>query len=414
MAKVKAFRAIRPNEEKVKDVIALPYDVMNVREAREMAEGNPYSFLHISRSEIDLEEMEDVHTKEVYLKAKENLDRFVEEGTLLEENKECLYIYRQVMNGNVQTGVVACISVDDYIDNVVKKHELTRVEKEEDRTNHFDIVDAQTEPIFLTYKDNNNIKTIINGYAEKNKPVYDLLLDDGISHTLWVLEDDEIIKEITTLFEKNDLYIADGHHRTASAYNVCVKRRKENEAISNGDENYNYFMAAIFPDSDLKIFDYNRVVKDLNGFTTEEFLTKIKAAGFEIEEVSEPYRPQKKAEFGMLLDEKWYRLIAKAEIIPNNPVDSLDVSVLQDNLLNPILGIIDPRTDSRIDFVGGIRGLEGLVNRVNSDMKIAFSTYAVDIKDLIEVSDSGMIMPPKSTWFEPKMGSGLFIHKLNK
>ncbi len=412
MAKVRPFKAIRPTEDKAERIIALPYDVMNVEEAKEMAKGNPFSFLHISRSEIDLPDVENVYSTEVYEKAKENLEDFLQKGIFVEENKECYYVYRQVMNGNIQTGIVACISIDDYTNNIVKKHEFTRVEKEIDRTNHFDVVDAQTEPIFLTYKDQNAIKGIINKFADENMPLYDILLPDGVSHTLWKLDEDLIIEEISSLFMKEDLYIADGHHRTASIYNVCKERRESMEGQATGTEGFNFFMAAIFPDSDLKIFDYNRVVKDTNGLSKLEFINRVKAAGFTVNEVTEPYKPNKKRHFGMLLDAQWYELIADESIIPDNPVDSLDVSLLQDNILEPILNITDPRTDKRIDFVGGIRGLDGLIDRVNKDMKIAFSTFAVDIKDLISVSDNDMIMPPKSTWFEPKMGSGLFIHSL--
>ncbi len=412
MAIVKPFKAIRPTEDKAEKIIALPYDVMNVEEAKVMAEGNPYSFLHISRSEIDLPEEKNVYSDTVYKKAKTNLEDFLVKEIFLEEDKECYYVYRQVMNGNVQTGIVACISIDDYTNNVVKKHEFTRVEKEIDRTNHFDMVDAQTEPIFLTYKDQNAIKEIINKYADENKPLYDILLEDGISHTLWKISNDSIIEEISSLFLKEDLYIADGHHRTASIYNVCKQRRETMGDKTTGSEGFNFFMAAIFPDTDLKIFDYNRVVKDTNGLSTSEFIEKIKAAGFQVNKVSSPYKPAQKRHFGMLVDNQWYELIADEKLVPDNPVDSLDVSLLQDNILEPILNITDPRTDKRIDFVGGIRGLKGLENRVNKDMKIAFSTFAVDIKDLISVSDNDMIMPPKSTWFEPKMGSGLFVHSL--
>ncbi len=413
MAKIKAFKAVRPNEKNAKQIISLPYDVMSTEEAKKIAKDNPLSFLHISRSEIDLPDIKDEHCQEVYNKAKENLHKFIDSNFMLVDNDESLYVYRQVMKDNVQTGLVGLVSVDDYNENIVKKHELTRIEKEEDRTNHFDTVDAQTEPIFLTYKDKNKIKikNIINYYADCNEPLYNINLKDGIVHTLWKIIDKDIISEIVHLFKDEDLYIADGHHRTASAYNVCMKRRKENN--TSGDENYNYFMGAIFPDSDLKIYDYNRVIKDLNGLSVDQLLKKIEKANFDIIEVKNPHKPSEKGEFGMYVEKKWYKLNAKKSIIPENPVDSLDVSILQNNILSPILGINDPRTDDRIDFVGGIRGLQGLEERIDSDMKIAFSTFPVNIEDLINVADSGMIMPPKSTWFEPKMGSGLFIHKLS-
>lgn len=413
MATVRPFTAIRPEKKYADKVISLPYDVMNRQEASDMAEGNPYSFLHICRSEIDLPEQENPYDRSVYEKARDNIEKYLREGVFREEEKPALYVYRQIMDGRVQTGIVGCVSVDEYQNNIIKKHEFTRVEKEQDRINHFDVCDADTEPVFLTYRDDKRIRTIVEGFAAGNEPEYDITAEDGIRHILWVIDDDKIVNSITELFsEIPALYIADGHHRSASACKVGMKRREENPGYT-GNEEFNFFMAAIFPDNDLKIFDYNRVVKDLNGNSAEEFIKKIEAAGFEVENKgADTYRPEKKHVFSMYLEGNWYKLTAKDEIIPDHVTDSLDVAVLQNNVLSPILGIEDPRTDKRIDFVGGIRGLEELKKRAESDMKVAFAVYTVDVKDLLEVADAGLVMPPKSTWFEPKLGSGLFIHSL--
>ena len=413
MATVRPFTAIRPEKKYADKVISLPYDVMNRQEASDMAEGNPYSFLHICRSEIDLPEQENPYDRSVYEKARDNIEKYLREGVFREEEKPALYVYRQIMDGRVQTGIVGCVSVDEYQNNIIKKHEFTRVEKEQDRINHFDVCDANTEPVFLTYRDDKRIRTIVEGFAAGNEPEYDITAEDGIRHILWVIDDDKIVNSITELFsEIPALYIADGHHRSASACKVGMKRREENPGYT-GNEEFNFFMAAIFPDNDLKIFDYNRVVKDLNGNSAEEFIKKIEAAGFEVENKgADTYRPEKKHVFSMYLEGNWYKLTAKDEIIPDHVTDSLNVAVLQNNVLSPILGIEDPRTDKRIDFVGGIRGLEELKKRAESDMKVAFAVYPVDVKDLLEVADAGLVMPPKSTWFEPKLGSGLFIHSL--
>ena len=413
MATVRPFTAIRPEKKYADKVISLPYDVMNRQEASDMAEGNPYSFLHICRSEIDLPEQENPYDRSVYEKARDNIEKYLREGVFREEEKPALYVYRQIMDGRVQTGIVGCVSVDEYQNNIIKKHEFTRVEKEQDRINHFDVCDADTEPVFLTYRDDKRIRTIVEGFAAGNEPEYDITAEDGIRHILWVIDDDKIVNSITELFsEIPALYIADGHHRSASACKVGMKRREENPGYT-GNEEFNFFMAAIFPDNDLKIFDYNRVVKDLNGNSAEEFIKKIEAAGFEVENKgADTYRPEKKHVFSMYLEGNWYKLTAKDEIIPDHVTDSLDVAVLQNNVLSPILGIEDPRTDKRIYFVGGLRGLEELKKRAESDMKGAFAVYPVDVKDLLEVADAGLVMPPKSTWFEPKLGSGLFIHSL--
>ena len=413
MATVKPFKAIRPDAKYADKVISLPYDVMNRKEAAEMAAENPYSFLHICRAEIDLPEQEDAYDRSVYEKARDNIAERLENGVFVQEEKPALYIYRQIMDGRAQTGIVGCVAVDEYQNNTIKKHEFTRVEKEIDRINHFDICDANTEPVFLTYRDDKRIRSIMEGYVANHEPEYDITSEDGIQHTLWVVDDPELVQSLTGLFDEIPaLYIADGHHRSASACKVGLKRREEHPDYT-GDEEFNFFMAVIFPDNDLKIFDYNRVVKDLNGNSKEEFLAKIQEAGFEVEEKgSDIYYPEGKHIFAMFLDGKWYKLTAKDSIIPDHVTESLDVAVLQNSLLHPILGIEDPRTDKRIDFVGGIRGLEELEKRVNDDMEVAFAVYPVDVEDLLRVADNNMVMPPKSTWFEPKLGSGLFLHSL--
>ncbi len=413
MSIVRPFRAVRPAAKYAGQVISLPYDVMNREEAKEMAKGNPYSFLHICRAEIDMPDDLDAYDKSVYEKAKSNIAKNLENGVFIREDRPKLYIYKQVMDGRVQTGIVGCVSVDEYQNNIIKKHEKTRVEKEIDRINHFDICNANTEPVFLTYRDDKRIRTLVEGYMNGNAPEYDTKTSDGISHTLWVIEDDALVKNLTSLFaEVPALYIADGHHRSASACKVGMKRREEHPDFT-GDEEFNYFMAVIFPDNDLKIFDYNRVLKDLNGLSKEEFIKATEKAGFTVTDMgTDTYRPEAKHTFSMYLDGHWYKLVASQSIIPEDAIGSLDVSILQENLLAPVLGIADPRTDKRIDFVGGIRGLDELKRRATSDMQLAFAVYPVDISDLLSVADNGMVMPPKSTWFEPKLGSGLFMHEL--
>lgn len=413
MSIVRPFKAIRPKKKYADKVISLPYDVMNRKEAVETAEGNPYSFLHICRAEIDMPAQDDPYDKSVYERARDNICEFLEKGIFIREERPALYIYRQIMEGRVQTGIAGCVSVDEYQNNKIKKHEFTRVEKERDRINHFDICNADTEPVFLTYRNDARINMMIEGWTSSHDPEYDITSSDGIQHILWVVDDDGVIAGLTALYgEISAMYIADGHHRSASACKVGLKRREENQGYT-GDEEFNYFMAVIFPDVDLKIFDYNRVVKDLNGNTSEEFINKIKDAGFYVEETDAAHRrPDSKHVFGMFLGDKWYRITPSEELVPDHPIDSLDVSILQNNVLRPILGIDDPRTDTRIDFVGGIRGLEGLERRVRDDMAVAFAVYPVDIEDLMNVSDNGMVLPPKSTWFEPKLASGLFIHEL--
>jgi len=413
MAIVRPFKAVRPRSELADKVLSLPYDVMNRTEASEMAEGNPYSFLHICRSEIDLPNQENPYDKSVYEKAKENIENFLKEGTFIQEEKPVLYIYKEIMDGRSQVGIVGCVSVDEYQDNIIKKHEHTRVEKEIDRINHFDICNANTEPVFLTYREDKRIKSLVEGITVNKEPVYNITSADGISHILWIIDDLGIVEMIQAVFKDiPNLYIADGHHRSASACKVGLKRREEKPDYT-GEEEFNFFMAVIFPDKDLKIFDYNRVVKDLNGNSKETFINKIKEAGFAVEEIGgNIYHAECKHTFSMYLGEKWYKLTSNESIISDDVIDSLDVSILQDKILDPVLGIQDPRTDKRIDFIGGIRGLEELKRRVDLDMEVAFGVFPVEIEDLLTVSDHDMVMPPKSTWFEPKLGSGLFIHKL--
>ncbi|WP_294372640.1 DUF1015 domain-containing protein [uncultured Clostridium sp.] len=417
MAIVRPFKGIRPISELASKIAALPYDVMNSEEAREMVVGNPYSFLHVDRAEIDLDPSIDVHDKKVYEKARENLDRMINDGEYIQDEHPCLYIYRQIMNGRAQTGIVFCASIDDYMNNIIKKHEFTRADKEQDRINHVDYCDANTGPIFLTYKEEQIASEIIEAWIEnesKRKPVYNFVAEDGIQHIVWVIDNEIIISELVDLFKEVDyLYIADGHHRSASAVKVGLKRREEHPDYT-GDEEFNYFLAVAFPDNDLMVMDYNRVVKDLNGLTKEEFLNKLEDK-FIISKSEEnaPIKPYKKHTFGMDLEGEWYLLEAKPGSFNEfDAIEQLDVAILQNNVLTPILGIEDVRTSDRIDFIGGIRGIKELEKRVNTDMKVAFSMYPTEVHDIMDVADMGEVMPPKSTWFEPKLRSGLFIHKL--
>lgn len=417
MAIVKAFKGIRPVKELASKIAALPYDVMSSDEAREMVIGNPHSFLHVDKPEIDLEPSIDIHDPKVYEKARENLDRMITDGEYTQDEEPCLYIYRQIMNGRSQTGIVFCASIDDYMNNVIKKHEFTRADKEQDRINHVDYCDANTGPIFLTYKEDQIASEIIDAWIQnesKRKPVYNFVAEDGISHIVWVIDNEIIINELIDLFKEIDyLYIADGHHRSASAVKVGIKRRTENPNYT-GDEEFNYFLAVAFPDNDLMVMDYNRVVKDLNGLTKDELIGKLQEKFTVTESTNEePVKPAKKHTFGMYVENKWYLLEAKDGIYnTEDPIDSLDVAILQNNVLTPILGIEDVRTSDRIDFIGGIRGLKELERRANKDMKIAFSMYPTEVSDIMSVADIGEVMPPKSTWFEPKLRSGLFVHTL--
>lgn len=414
MATVKPFQALRPTPELADKVAALPYDVMNSEEARVMAKGNPYSFLHVDKAEIDLDPSIDPYDQRVYEKARDNLKGMIEQGTFIQEDKPSFYIYRQVMNGRAQTGLVGCTSIDDYLNDIIKKHEHTRADKELDRINHVDYCNANTGPIFLTYRAKQEINELISRWVEARKPVYDFVSGDGIGHTVWVIDDVAVIEKLASAFAGVEyLYIADGHHRSASAVKVGLKRRQQFPNFT-GTEEFNYFLSVLFPDEQLFIMDYNRVVKDLNGNTVQDFIQKLQQK-FEVEQYKGQgsYKPAEKHSFGMYLEGKWYKLTAKEGTFdPGDPVDRLDVSIMQNNLMNPILGIEDPRTDKRIDFVGGIRGLAELERRVKEGMKVAFSMYPTTIADLMAIADAGKVMPPKSTWFEPKLRSGLFIHEL--
>jgi len=414
MAVIRPFRAVRPIRELADKVAALPYDVMSSDEAREMVKDNPYSFLHVDKAEIDLDKDIDLYDQRVYEKACANLQAMMKNGVLREEDQPCLYIYRLVMDGRAQTGMVVCASIDDYLSNNIKKHELTRADKELDRTRHVDYCDANTGPIFLTYKAQERINEIVAYWTEKEAD-YDMTFDDGIRHIVWIIDEKKYIDRLVELFaEVECLYIADGHHRCASGVRVGQMRRQAQPGFS-GEEEFNCFLAVIFPDQDLYIMDYNRVVKDLCGLSIDEFLDCM-GKNFSIKKCigSGAFKPSRKHTFGMYLEGQWYELEAlEGTFDAADPVGRLDVSILQNNILGPLLGIEDPRTDKRIDFVGGIRGLQELERRVDEGMKVAFSLYPTTIQDLMDIADADQIMPPKSTWFEPKLRSGLFIHKLS-
>jgi len=413
MAEIRAFAAIRPKKGLEERIAALPYDVYNSKEARKVVEGEPYSFLKIDRAETSFPEEEGVTFDDdrVYAAAHDMLWEKIGNGDFIQEEKACYYLYSQTMNGREQTGIVACASIDDYVEGRIKKHENTRADKEVDRIRHVDTCQAQTGPIFLAYRSNDVLREIVKEVRD-TESVYDFVSDDGIRHRVWVISEDAKIAAIKDAFASMDaIYIADGHHRCASAAKVGLKRREENPGYT-GEEEFNYFLSVLFPDEELMIMDYNRVVKDLNGYTKEEFLSKV-GEKFAITCVGEnAVSPKEKGSFGMYLDGTWYELKANKELFSEDPVANLDVSILQDNVLNPILGILDPKLDKRIDFVGGIRGLSELERRANEDMKIAFSMYPTSIGELFEVADAGALMPPKSTWFEPKLRSGLFIHSI--
>jgi len=405
MAIIKPFNALRPKSELAQQVASRPYDVLNSEEARTEAKGNPISFLHVTKSEIDLPISVNSHNKEVYIKAKENLDQLIKDGTLFKEEKPCYYIYQLIMNGRSQTGLVCCSSVQDYFNNIIKKHELTRPDKEKDRIDHMRTIGAQTGNVFLAYRDVMEVNALINGWKATNKPVYDLTADDSIKHTIWIIDRDIVINSITRLFETNVpfTYIADGHHRCASAAKVSKE-------LPNSDE-AKYFLTTIFPASQLSILDYNRVVKDLGDFDDEEDFISALQEDFTITHSIERVKPSALHEFGMYLDGNWYLLTARKGTYTNDPIGVLDVTILSTNILDKLLDIEDQRTDKRIDFVGGIRGLGELEKRVNSgEMKVAFSLYPVTIEQLFDIADSGNIMPPKSTWFEPKLRDGLLTH----
>lgn len=414
MSILRAFKAIRPTADLVNKVAALPYDVMDSDEARDMVKDNPYSFLHVDKAEIDLDPSIDIYDTRVYEKARDNLNKMIKDGIFVEDKQKNLYIYKQVMDGRSQIGLVGCASIDDYMNDIIKKHEFTRPDKEQDRINHVDYCNANTGPIFLTYRAESGINEIIESWIGSNEPIYDFTSDDNIGHTVWVIDDIEKIAELENAFiGVKNLYIADGHHRAASAVKVGNKRREQLKDYT-GNEEFNFFLAVLFPDEQLYIMDYNRVVKDLNGNTVEQFIEKLKVQ-FKVTPYEGPgqFKPETKHTFGMYLEGSWYTLEAKSGTFNETaPLSKLDVSILQNNILSPILGIDDPRTDKRIDFVGGIRGLQELERRVNSGMKVAFSMYPTTIEDLMSIADIGEVMPPKSTWFEPKLRSGLFIHEL--
>lgn len=413
MATVKPFVCIRPNTEVAHRVAALPYDVYNRKEAKLEIEREPLSFLKVDRAETGFPEEVDTYDPKVYVRAKELLEQMIGEGTFITENKECYYVYELIMEGRSQTGLVACASIDDYMNNKIKKHENTREDKEIDRINHVDICNAHTGPIFLAYRAHQMISDTVSA-VKKGSPLYSFTSVDGISHNVWIVDDENQIGAIKRAFEEIDsIYIADGHHRAASAVKVGFKRRKENPEYT-GEEEYNFFLSVLFPHDQLMIMPYNRTVKDLNGLSKEDFLFKVQEK-FEIKKLgATPYSPTQKATFGMFLAEEWYCLIAKNPLCDiTDPVAALDVSLLQDYLLQPILGIEDPRIDKRIDFIGGIRGLKELERRVSEDMAVAFSMYPTSIVELFAVSDADKLMPPKSTWFEPKLRSGLFVHQLS-
>lgn len=415
MPTFRPFAAVRPRQDIAEKLSCLPYDVMNRKEAAEMAKGDSHSFLHVVRSDIDFSDDVDEHNEKVYEKASQNLVKMQEEGILIKDPKPQYYIYRQTMDGRSQTGLVGCVAVDDYLDETIKKHEHTRVEKEIDRIKHFYYCNANTEPVFLTYKADSRLKEIVEEWTRSNEPVYDFVSGDRFGHTVWVVSDERVIQEIGARFEQvGSLYIADGHHRSASASKVAMRRRDEVFQFT-GREEFNFFMAVCFPDEQLYIMDYNRLVKDLNGNTSEAFLSSLRGH-FEVQKQGAAvYAPVQAHEFGMYLEGEWYSLKARPGTFDEqDSIKRLDCTILQDNLLAPALGITDPRMDDRIDFVGGIRGLDELQRRVDSgEMKVAFALYPVAIGDLIAVADSGRIMPPKSTWFEPKLRSGLFIHSLD-
>lgn len=404
MISISPFKALRPEPQFAKQVASRPYDVLNTQEAKVEAQGNPYSFLHITRSEIDLTANTDVHSQEVYQKAKENLDAFISRPVLFSENKPCYYIYQLTMNEKTQSGLVCCSSVNDYEEGLIKKHELTRPEKEQDRINHIKTTGAQTGNVFLAFRDVDELNELMGKWKADKNPVYNFTAEDGVQHTIWVVSDEKIIDRITEIFrtEVECTYIADGHHRVASAAKVKYALADNEEA--------GHFLSTLFPASQLKIMDYNRVVKDLNDLSEEEFFNKINK-NFSITKVSNPFSPNEEHQFGMYLNNQWYELDALDGTFSTDPIGVLDITILQNNLLDPVLGIKDQRTDSRIDFVGGIRGLGELEERVNSgECKVAFSLYPVTIQQLFDIADSNNIMPPKSTWFEPKLRDGLLTH----
>lgn len=415
MSIFKPFKAVRPTADQVKNVACRPYDVLNAAEALQEAHGNSNSFYHVIKPEIDFPSDHDQYDSSVYEKGRSNYERLKSSGVLKQDEKETYYIYQIIMDGHVQTGLVGCCGIDDYFDNVIKKHELTRPDKEEDRKNHVRYGRINAEPVFFSYPHVAEIDAMVESIKKANEPVYHFKTDDGIQHTLWLVQEDEHINGIESYFESKvpSIYVADGHHRTAAGALVGEELRKENNGNKNDGERYNYFMAVVFPENQLKIIDYNRVVKDLNGLSDEQFLDRLESS-FEVKPQTTQYRPTELHSIGMYLSGKWYQLIAKENTYDDSdPVGVLDVTILSKEVLEPIFDIVDLRRDKRIEFVGGIRGLGELEKRVDSgEMKVAFAMYPVSMQQLIDISDADLIMPPKVTWFEPKLRSGLFIHEL--
>lgn len=412
MANIKPFVCVRPAIDKASTIAALPYDVYNRSEAKAVVLKNPSSFLAIDRAETQFDDSVDTYASCVYEKAASMLKEWIADGRFVRDEDASYYIYELTMDGRAQTGIVACASIDDYQNAVIKKHENTRADKEQDRINHVDALSAQTGPIFLAYRANAIIREVV-ARTKAKAPLYDFVSEDNIKHTVWKVSEKSENSAIQLAFsEINEIYIADGHHRAASAVKVGLKRRAENPGY-DGTEEFNYFLSVLFPDEELMIMDYNRVVKDLNGMSTTDFLSKASEL-FDINPIEEntDVRPLKKGDFSMYLDNKWYRCTMRPESIPNDPVEGLDVSVLQNVLLAPVLGISDPKTDKRIDFVGGIRGMDELERRVHTDCQVAFAMYPTSIAELFSVADANLLMPPKSTWFEPKLRSGIFIHEI--
>ena len=411
MAKIRPFAAYRPSPGMERRIAALPYDVYNREEATQVVKENPDTFLAIDRAETGFGPEVDTYAPQVYEKADNLLREKIAAGYFVKDSTPCFYMYEQTFKGRSQTGIVACASIDDYCNNVIKKHESTRADKEKDRIRHVDVCNMQTGPIFLAYRSNDDLRQITE--QEKcSSPVYDFISEDGVGHRVWVIDDEEKIRRISECFRQIPaIYIADGHHRCASAVKVGLMRREAHPDYT-GQEEFNFFLSVLFPDEELFIMDYNRVVRDLNGHTVEDFLEKIRESFLVEKKEKSPFRPERKGTFGMYLEDQWYQLTAREEILSNDAVEGLDVSLLQHCLLDPVLGIKDPKTDKRIDFVGGIRGLEELERRVRTDMKVAFAMYPTSISELFEVADADKLMPPKSTWFEPKLRSGLFLHDL--
>ena len=410
MSIIRPFRALRPAPDLASSIAALPYDVYRSAEARRIVEAEPMSFLKIDRAETLLPEGTDLYCEKVYQTARDTLEKMIQDASFIQEETDCYYIYALTMNGRTQTGLVGCASIDDYVNGVILRHENTLEAKERDRIRHIDTCSAQTGPIFLTHRPNDELRGILSG-AKQALPLYDFTSDDSIRHQVWKIKNPDDIKNISRLYSETEhLYIADGHHRAASAVKVGLSRRAADPG-SSGSEEYNFFLSVLFPSDELAIYGYDRVVTDKNGYTIREFFDKIKN-GFHITGTgSRPLRPSCKGEFGMYLDGMWYRLQAKPGLISADPVKGLDVSVLQDHVLSPILGILDPKTDPRIRFIGEIKGFHALEQAADTSGGVAFSMYPTSMEELLRIADHGLLMPPKSTWFEPKLRSGLFIHK---